>query len=129
MVSEAVCTCQLYGERFSPKLVAQITGLAFSQQNEVGEVGGQGRYRGVALPYGAATIAVPNSVDEEEAILWLAQRLGPHIHLLRDGGADDIWINVALRHEGTWNWALSEKELKALAGLGLHLKFSAQENG
>ena len=123
-----VCTCELYGEKFSPKLVAQVTGLVFTEQHEVGEVGSIGRYRGVAIPYGSATIGVPGTVAEGDEILWLARRLLPHMDLLRDSGATDIHLNVALFHNGQCNWSLSEEEFRAVAALGIGMNISAYED-
>ena len=123
-----VCTCELYGERFSPKLVAQVTGLVFTRQNEVDQVGTTGRYRGVAIPYGSASIGVPASVDEGNEIAWLARRLLPYMDLLRDSGATDIHLSVGLFHDGSCNWSLSEDEFKAVAALDVGMKISAYED-
>ena len=123
-----VCTCELYGERFSPELVAQVTGLRFARQNEVGAVGLEGRYRGVRAPYGSATVEVPASVDEGEEILWLTRRLLPHMDLLRDGGATDIQLKVMLYHDGECDWALSAEEFRMIAALGIGMNLSTQED-
>ena len=123
-----VCTCELSGERFSPELLAQVTGLRFAKQNEVGEVSTLGRYRGVRTPYGAATIEVPASVAEGEELLWLTRRLLPHMDLLRDSGATDIHLYVALYHDGQCNWSLSAEEFHMIAALGIGMNVSAHED-
>ena len=123
-----VCTCELYGERFSPKLIAQLTGITFARQNEVGDIGTSGRYRGTRIPYGSATIGVPKHIEAGGEILWLARRLMPHIQMLRDAGASDIWFSIGLFHDGQCNWSLSEEELSAVSALGIRMDISAHED-
>lgn len=118
------CTCELWGEKFSPQLAAQVTHLVFAQQHEVGAIGNIGRYRGTKIPYGSASVRVPKSVERGNELLWLIRRLLPHIETLRDSGATDIYLSVAVHHDGQCNWSLSVQELQALATLGVRLDLS-----
>ena len=42
------------GDAFSPTMAEQLSGIAFDNKNEHGELGKKGRYRDVPTPFGAA---------------------------------------------------------------------------
>src|SRR5947209_985184 len=110
--------CLLYGARYSPSLAEQMSGLAFSERNEVGEIGSYGKYKGLPTPYGSSTLKTPPRVAKEspyDGIEWLAQAIIKHRPSFEAAGAEDITISAAVYHDGQCNMEFSQKLLTALA--------------
>ncbi len=52
-----------WGSTFQPGRAEQLTGLLFTEKNEVGDIAKTGRYKHQPLPYGAASFNAPNTVE------------------------------------------------------------------
>src|SRR5688572_19636042 len=81
------------GDTFRPSAVD----APFSDREDPGEIGKRGRYRGVPVPGGSATISVPET--EEEGVRYLHDAVSPLLPVLRAAGATDFFIHITYHHD------------------------------
>jgi hypothetical protein len=122
-------SCHFWGEKFSPKLVSKRTKLLFDEAEEVGQIGKVGKYRNKPQPYGASVIRVPDNVKNDRKIEWLAKQIKPKLSAIRKCGATDIYVDVAIYHDGQCNFEFDPLEMKLLSDLGLSFAISVYEDG
>jgi hypothetical protein len=122
-------SCHFWGEKFSPKLASQKTKLFFDEAEEVGKIGKVGRYRNKPQPYGASVIRVPDNVENDKKIEWLAKQIKPNLSAIRKCGATDIYVDVAVYHDGQCNFEFDPPEMKLLSDLDLSFAISVYEDG
>ena len=120
------------GDTFSPRLAERITGLTFSTQNEPGEIGLIGRYKGLPRPYGMAILKAPfdsgtmttSQMPEE----WIANALTQHIKDIRSCGATEIHVNITVAWKDQCNFGFNEEFLSKVGRLGVHVFVSCYED-
>jgi hypothetical protein len=105
---------QFRGEAFRPGQAEQLTGLAFTEKNEVGDIAKAGRYKNQPLPYGWASFESPDEVEVPDRVLWLARQWAGKIDLARQCGAEDIHFWVGYFYDDQCNCDLSVEEIKAI---------------
>ena len=117
--------CLLQGERFSPALAGERTGLVLVDANEPGEVAPSGRYAGEPLPYGSAMLVLlDEDLEPGASALEPLRGLGERLPELRALGATEASLFLVVAYEGQCHFALSPEELGALARLGVPLGVS-----
>jgi hypothetical protein len=116
-VVELSPSLDLWGERFSPREAEAATGLALSDKTEPGALGTAGRYRGVPVPYGSATLEPPASVPPTDRLGWLLATAAPHAEALRGLGAELWRLHVDVRYQAQCNLEFSPEEVAAVAAL------------
>jgi hypothetical protein len=121
-------SCHFWGKNFSPKLASKKTKLVFDESEEVGTIGKLGRYQDKPQPYGASAIRIPDNVKSEKKIEWLNKKVKPNLSVIRECGATDIYIDVAIYHDGQCNFEFDPAELKLLADLNLPFAISVYED-
>jgi len=120
------------GDTFSPRLAESITGLTFSSKNEPGEIGLNGRYKGLPHPYGMAILKAPfdsatkttSQMPEE----WIADALTQHIKDIRSCGATELHVNITVAWKGQCNFGFSEEFLSKIGRLSVHVTVSCYED-
>ena len=112
-------TLELQGDTFSPSEAERLTGLSLVRKVEPGEIGERGRYRGQPTPYGAAALAVPEAVPEEQKLEWLLTVALEHLSTFRRLGADEPEVYATYAYDAQCNLSYSSSELEKLARLSL----------
>ncbi|HEX2206885.1 MAG TPA: hypothetical protein VHG93_04330, partial [Longimicrobium sp.] len=87
---------QLQGTTFSPASAERETGLSLAEKNEVGELGRWGRYDGLPLPYGSATLRAPPEVEPSQRLDWILDVVLPHVEVLRSLGGMAGWLHSTI---------------------------------
>lgn len=118
---------QFRGEVFRPGQAEQLTGLLFTEKNEVGDSAKKGRYKNQPTPYGAASFDVPNEIAWSDRVLWLARQWTGKIDLARQCGAEDIHFWVGYFYDDQCNCNLSVEEIKAINVLSIPYLFSVYQ--
>ena len=118
---------EFWGESFQPGRAEQLTGLVFTEKNEVGDIARTGRYKNKPTPYGAASFEPPDNLESPDRVLWLAQQWASKIGLVRQCGAEDIHFMVVYYHDGQCNCALSVEEINAISALSISYWFSVDQ--
>ena len=122
--------CRLWEENFSPKKATGKTGIHFDRQNEPGETGQTGRYKGTPVPYGNAEIDfadVGSSADLLSPDAPILDMLEKHLSSFRTVGVTEAVLNVTVFYKNQCNLEQSHEFLKRLAGLGVALTISCQQ--
>lgn len=122
-----VASVEFFGENFSPAKAEQMTGIAFNNKKEVGELGNSGKYKNKPLPYGSSSLIAPGNIFDRERILWLTHTLNDKMDLIRNCGAEDIHFMISYFHTGQCNCELSQKEIKEISKLNIPFCFSTYE--
>ncbi|MGD9729935.1 MAG: hypothetical protein AB7G68_20895 [Nitrospiraceae bacterium] len=122
-------SCILHGERFSPRLAEQLTGIEFVSKDEPGEIGGWGRYKGKRIDYGSARIKPPETAQSSKAYdeRWMVELLEAHIDQFRACGATNIVMYLAVEWEAQCNFEFDAGFLARLAKLNIPLAISCYE--
>ncbi|HEX2094161.1 MAG TPA: hypothetical protein VHG28_17290 [Longimicrobiaceae bacterium] len=110
---------QLLGKSFSPALAERQTGLSFTERNEVGELGTRGKYEGIPLPFGSATLQAPPEVDPSERLDWILDSVLPHAEALRNLGGMEGWLHSTFYFDAQCNLAYPPGQLQKLSQLGI----------
>ena len=116
-------TFEVSGERFFPSRLS----IPFTRQHDPGGVGKFGRYRGMPVPYGAATYQVPDSVPRLSVFQHLVSVFEAELDRLVEAGATDWHISVARYYWGQCNEEYSLEELGLIARLKCGFIYSAYE--
>jgi hypothetical protein len=112
-----------YGNNFYPSKI----NYTFSESIDVGTVGNAGPYKGRPIPFGRATLALPDDAESRESLQSLCEiaiQLKPSFE---SAGADTFKLWVLREYENQCNEALSPDELRLIASLGCTLCYSAYE--
>lgn len=110
---------RLMGDKFSPKIVEEKTGITFTEKNEIGDIGTKGMNRGKPIPYGSATLYPPIEVINPEYYYsgfdWIISKLDAVVKISREYGADDIYLDLAVFHKYQCNMAFDPHILAEIA--------------
>lgn len=113
------------GPEFSPRSVERQTGILFSQQNEPGDIGTTGRYRGQPRPYGSCTLPGPNSgLDLQAPDAGFFEAVERLAGACRAAGATTVVIHLDIAYTEQCNFEMSEEFLSAAARAGVALTIS-----
>ena len=118
----------LWGELFSPREATSATGLVLCDANEPGELGTVGRYRGIPVPYGAASLEPPATVAAADRLGWLLAAATPHVDTLRGQGAELWRLHLDVRYQAQCNLEFSPEEVAAVAALRVPLTVTCWED-
>lgn len=118
-------SCSIVGEKFSPMAFSKISGVKLIDPNEPGDIGKIGRYKGMPMPYGSASIEVSDKAEEDwshfDDLLSVVEGC---IEVLRETGAEDISLFISLFHDGQCNFAFTKEQLKRIAVLEVEVPIS-----
>lgn len=130
MIKEMDIRCHFYGEKFSPKVVEQLTGFTLENKIEVGEISHKGRNKGKPSDYGNGELCPPKDYKDKEdfGLLWIAEALYKHIDVIRSSGAEDIDLVIGVFYEGQCNFVFEPESIKLIGELGLPLQVSCYES-
>ncbi len=113
------------GPEFSPRSVERQTGILFSQQNEPGDIGTTGRYRGQPRPYGSCTLLGPNpGLDLQVPDPRFFEAVERLAGACRAAGATTVVIQLGVAYAEQCNFEMSEELLSAVARAGVALTIS-----
>jgi len=127
MIDDISVSINFSGEGFSPNKAEKVTGLIFSNKNEVGDIGVRGRYKGKPIPYGSGTLKVPQEISVNERILWLTSKLSGKVNELIVLGADEPHIYIGYFYKDQCNLTLTKNEISAIEALNLEFCFSCYD--
>jgi len=116
--------CLIQGNNFSPSKAEKIAGVIFSDMNEPGAIGNAGRYRGIAIPYGSATlesVVSDNQLDNLDALL---NKLKCSIVKFREAGADDVTLHCDVFYEDQCNIEFSAAQITCLSKMEIAVTIS-----
>jgi hypothetical protein len=113
---------------FSLRAAANRTSLSFDEQEEVGDIGKLGRYHGQPQSYGAAQVRAPKNVPHEKKVKWLVRKILLHLSVIRECGATNIRVDLAIYHDGQCNCEFDTEEIRMLAECGVPLTVSVYED-
>lgn len=116
-----------FGDTFQPGRAEELTGLSFTEKNEVGDIAKTGRYKNQPLPYGASSFNAPNEIEWPNRVLWLAQQWVGKIDTAKQCGADNIHFWVGYFYDDQCNCNLSVEEIKAINALSIPYLFSVYQ--
>lgn len=113
------------GPHFSPGNVERQTGILFSQQNEPGDIGTTGRYRGQSRPNGSCRLFGPKSgLDLQVPDPGLFEAVERVAGACRAAGATTTVIQLDVAYTEQCNFEMSEEFLSAVARAGVALTIS-----
>ena len=127
MIDELLLSVSLVGDNFSPKEAETITGLSLRKKLEVGEISPIGRYRGKPIPYGSASLEVPDEIPYGERLMWIVNVLQENLNQLYDCGAEETHISAGYLYKDQCNFEFSKEELAALAKLNIDFAISCYD--
>lgn len=127
MIQKISASILFQGEKFSPKKATEITGLNFSEMNEVGEIGKKGRYKNKPIPFGYGLLEAPATIPDDDRILWLANELSGKLEVLYGLGAGESRMYIGYFYINQCNCGLTKEELAAIAKLGIDFWFSCYD--
>jgi hypothetical protein len=119
---------EIYGENFNPKKVEVELGINFSQSINPGDFGTFGRYKGVQIPFGSATIESPQEINNINPSLWLLNYLKDKIDIIRKHGATKIHLKNVYYYFGQCNSSLGVEEINLLSEMKIPFLFSVYES-
>lgn len=122
----------LYGEHFAPSEAEKISGVTFDEKKERGDIGVIGKYKGIPIPYGSASINFVHPGGEADLLpvdMPLLNILECFIPSFRTTGAEEITLVVNVFYTVQCNLELSPELLQRLAGLGIPLCISTVYEG
>lgn len=123
-------SCQIKGNYFSPKKVMADLGLVFSEEHEEGTPIRKGPNKGKLLTYGYAELAPPKEIEESQedaGFEWLIGLLSEKVESLREYGAKEIDLDLAVFYDVQCNFSFSPDVLAKAAGLGVPLWVSCYQ--
>jgi hypothetical protein len=112
MISRTQISFVAGGEAFRPSTID----APFSKAEDPGAIGMHGRYRGIPVPGGSATISVPES--EKDGIRYLHALAFPLMPVLRSAGATDFFIHITYDYADQCALGFDSEELQMLAEFG-----------
>lgn len=112
MVTRTQISFVASGQAFRPSAV----NAPFSDCEEPGEIGKRGRYRGVPVPVGSATISVPEG--QQDGLRYLHETVSPLLPVLRAAGATEFFVHITYHHDGQWALGFSAEEMRMIADFG-----------
>jgi len=125
MVKEEV-RIDIYGENFNPKKIRSLIEIKFDKEINPGDIGRIGRYKGISIPYGSASILAPENIHNP--ILWILNYVREKIEVIRCNGGTDIKLSVAYYYKGQCNCELGLDEIILLNNLRIPFIFSVYED-
>lgn len=119
---------ELWGNAFYPSEAIHAYKVAFSQFQDPGSIGQIGKYKGLPLPYGSATISPGLALDtEENKIAWVCrefQKIQNHQAQLM---IETARVHLHVLHDEQCNFDLAPESLRLLAELGIPLTVSTEQ--
>ena len=118
-----------WGSNFSPRQATDESGISFTEQTEVGEIGTQGKYNAKPFDYGAAHINFKSGDDRDSFLvpLEVLNLVKMHKETLKRLGAEEISITVNIAYQGQCNLELSPAFMKMVSDLGVPLLMTCYE--
>jgi hypothetical protein len=129
MIKEMDIRCHLYGEKFSPKLVEQLTGVTLENKIEVGEISNKGRNKGRPSDYGNGELCPQKDLKTEGdfGLNWIALHLSKYIDVFRRCGAENIQLVIGVWYDKQCNLVFDAESIKLIGELGIPLQVSCYE--
>ncbi|MDI1320487.1 MAG: hypothetical protein PSW75_09905 [bacterium] len=109
MIKRTQITFLACGESFRPSSVT----APFSNREDPGDIGSNGRYRGKPLPSGSASFDVPEK--EKDGIRYLHALVYPLLPILRAAGATDFTVSITYHYEDQCALGFDPEETRMLA--------------
>jgi hypothetical protein len=130
MIKNMDICCHLNGEKFSPILVEQQTGIMLANKIKVGDLLTKGVNKGKPSSYGSGELRPPYEYTntEDYGLLWIAETLSTHIEIIRNNGADNIDLIIGVFYEGQCNFVFESNALKKIGELSIPLQISCYES-
>lgn len=119
-----IVSFEIFGEAFAPSLVP----FNFSEQQDPGDIGTTGKFKGRPLPYGSASYRVPADVENADRIKHLVAVVKPLLAAIREAGATEWHVSIGRVFDGQCNEEYSQEELLLIASLQCGLVYSAYES-
>jgi len=116
--------CLIQGDSFSPSVAEKLSNIVFVEKNEPGSIGNNGRYKGIPVPYGSATLEVETLQNDSNGIDALINTLKECIVKLRQAGADDIILHCDVFYEDQCNFELAVHQIVAMAQMKIPMTIS-----
>jgi hypothetical protein len=120
MIEELWLSFHARGERYKPSSLA----YAFTRQNDPGDIGTRGRYKGQPTPFGYSEIEVPALIPLEEKVPHLCREVAPVLAAIRAAGAVDLYVSAGYFWKDQCNFQLTESDLAMLSALGCPISIS-----
>jgi len=109
------------GSNFRPSTLR----APFSQSEEPGAIGISGRYRGMPVPEGSASLRVPET--EQDGIRYLCHLVLPLMPSLRCAGATDFFVHITYSYKQQCSLGFDSQEMQMLAELGCEVSIDCVE--
>jgi hypothetical protein len=108
----------VWGQSFSPKPLTEQTGLAFTEANEVGEIGVTGPGQGQLSHYGAAILRPSETVFPSQSLFWMMENVtGRYTRKFREEhGITEEVLYLTVHFQGQRSLVLPSVLMKGLAG-------------
>lgn len=113
----------LRGQKFYPSKLQKISTTIIRKSYDPGDIGTIGKYRDKPIPYGWCSITVPDQIENENKISWLADFLYKHMNYLKELGVEDLTFEI-LWSGVQGNMELSVEELTKIHRLNLPLSMT-----
>lgn len=111
----------IFGDGFVPSAVP----FQFSEQQDPGDIGTLGKFKGRPSPYGSARYEVPAQVPKGERIKHVVEKMEPLLQAIRDAGATRWHVSIGRFLTGQCNEEYSHEELLLIVRLDCGLIYSA----
>jgi len=109
MITNEQATFTAQGDSFLPSLVA----APYTSFHDPGVIRRLGRYKGIPVPYGVASIEAPEG--EREKIACLHRIVVPLLKSMRSAGAQEFRLHLTYRYESQCAIGFSKLELQMMA--------------
>lgn len=111
MIIRDQVTFSVQGDHFKPSEVK----APYASSHDPGVIGKLGRYRGIPVPYGAASFDAPG--EEEEKIAFLHRIIHPLIPALKAAGAESFWMHITYHYDCQCAIGFSKEEMRMISEL------------
>jgi hypothetical protein len=115
MITREQVTFTAQGDQFMPSKVKAY----FTEFHDPGVIGNIGRYRGVPIPYGCASIDAPENTSEK--IKYIHSKVVPILEQLRHTGASSLRLHITYHYDTQCALGFSDSEMKLISELGCEL--------
>lgn len=127
---EIQMACHFLGVGFSPQVVMNNTGLHFSKYQEVGSIETVGPHKGKPAKIGSATLFFQDvnlSGSSENDSITFVETLLRHIEIIREYGAEDIYLDLSVYYKIQCNMSFEPELLKKISELEIPLNISCYD--
>ena len=116
------------GPHFSPSKAKVETGLLFTEEHEIGDLGKLGKYKSKPYDFGAASIDF--ECDETEFLVpySMLKTLKVHKETLKRLGAEEIQIFLNIAYKNQCNLEFAPNFMKIIAELNVPLLMTCYED-